>query len=125
MSAPALKTGMATFAHAHAAGEAWRQTLAACRDTLAAQNAKGAVGLICVTEVWATHLGDMAATLQQRLTVHHWTGCAGFGIFAAGPEYQRKPAMSVLVDPSASTKYMCRAWRVRRRCSGLSAARRV
>lgn len=87
------------FAHAHAAGDDWRRALVACGDALVAQQAQGALGLIYVTEPWATHLGDMAATLQCRLGVPHWTGCAGLGIFVRGGEFQSVPAMSVMVAP--------------------------
>jgi small ligand-binding sensory domain FIST len=99
VKAAALKSNMGVFAHAHAAGEDWRQALVACGDALVLQKAKGALGLIYVTEAWGSHLSDMATTLQNRLGVNHWAGCAGFGIFAAGTEYQRAPAMSVLVAP--------------------------
>jgi small ligand-binding sensory domain FIST len=85
--------------HAHAAGDDWRRALSACGDALSSARAHGALGLIYVTESWATHLGDMAATLQSRLGVGHWVGCAGQGIFAANTQYLSTPAMSVLVLP--------------------------
>jgi len=87
------------FAHAHASGDDWRRALAACGDALSAQHAHGALGLIYVTEPWASHLGDMAATLQSRLGVPYWVGGAGMGIFAGTTEYHREPAMSVMVTP--------------------------
>ena len=99
MTAVLSKAASSTFAHAHAAGDDWRRALAACGDVLTAQKAHGALGLLYVTEAWAAHLGDMAATLQSRLGVPHWTGCAGMGIFAAETEYQNEPAMSVMVAP--------------------------
>lgn len=96
----------AVFAHAHAAGDDWRQALKACGDALAAKGAAGALGLIYVTEPWAEHVADMAATLQARLGVTHWVGCAGFGIFASGTEYHREAAMSVMVAPFAEDQVM-------------------
>jgi small ligand-binding sensory domain FIST len=90
---------VSTFVHAHASGDDWRRALAACGDALALQHAKGALGLIYVTEPWATHLGDMAATLQSRLGVAHWVGGAGMGIFAGTTEYHREPALSVMIAP--------------------------
>lgn len=93
---------MSAVAHAHAAGDDWRRALAACGDALAGQRPDGALGLIYVTELWAPHLADMAATLKARLGVPHWAGCAGFGIFARDAEYMRAAALSVLVLPVAA-----------------------
>jgi small ligand-binding sensory domain FIST len=102
VTAPQARVQPQIFAHAHAAGSDWRQALKACGDALAAKGASGALGLVYVTEPWATHLGDMATTLQERLGVSHWAGCVGFGIFAGSTEYQREPAMSVMVASVAA-----------------------
>ncbi len=90
------------FAHAFATGDDWRAAIKNVGDALNAQGAYGAVGLIYVTEPWAEHLADMVTTLQQRLNVPQWAGCAGFGIFGAGGEVHRNAAISVMIAPFAT-----------------------
>jgi small ligand-binding sensory domain FIST len=90
------------FAHAVATGADWRTAIKEIGDALSAQGAVGALGLIYVTEPWAEHLADMAATLQQRLNISQWAGCAGFGIFGGGGEMHRDAAVSVMVAPFAA-----------------------
>lgn len=87
------------FAHACVSGDDWRAAIKDVGDALSRHGAAGALGLIYVTEPWAAHLADMVTTLQQRLNVAQWAGCAGFGIFGAGREVHRDPAVSVLVAP--------------------------
>ncbi|MBL8644378.1 MAG: FIST C-terminal domain-containing protein [Rhodospirillaceae bacterium] len=90
------------FAQGAAAGGDWRAAIRKVGDALAAQGAAGALGLIYVTEPWAEHLPDMAATLKQRLGVAQWAGCASFGIFMPGQEVQRDPAVTAMVAPFAA-----------------------
>jgi small ligand-binding sensory domain FIST len=101
MTTPVAAPDHAKFSAASAVGGDWRDAIRTVGDTLAAQGASGALGLIYVTEPWAAHLSDMAATLQQRLGITQWAGCAGFGIFLNGTELHREAGVSVMVAPFA------------------------
>lgn len=101
MTGAAARPVARPFAHAHAAGADWRAVLKTCGDALAAQMPSGAppppLGLFYVTEPFAAHLGDIAATLKERLGVPLWCGAVGMGVLAEGREYYDTGALSVLL----------------------------
>ncbi len=95
---------MKLFAHGHATHPQWAMAVGLVVAQLRAQMAlpeyadRPGLGLIYLTDHYATHAAEVLALLRRELPmVADWSGTVGIGVCASGVEYFDEPALSVML----------------------------
>ncbi|MGO4813085.1 FIST N-terminal domain-containing protein [Cupriavidus sp. 2MCAB6] len=105
----------ASFIHAHAAHDDWREALAQCRTQLDAQLAArqaapggGAaltLGWCYLSDYYAPSAEDILTALREHWPGVAWVGTAGVGVCAGGVEYIDEPAMVLMAASLPPTAF--------------------
>lgn len=55
------------------------------------------VGLVYVTEAYASHVDDILSNLERKTGVKQWAGAVAPGVCGSGAEYFQEPAMAAMI----------------------------